>query len=109
MAMTANALALSRIDTPRLIEDISNRPAIWNRNFQCSRPLLDETWKELSRLHGCTMLQLKQKWKHLRDAFRVELKRIQRTQNQLLTEAELQDHQPKWKWFKLMGFLRKIF
>lgn len=107
--MTPNAMALSLIDTPRLIEDISNRPAIWNRNFQCSRPLLDDTWNELSRLHKCTVQQLKQKWKNLRDNFRIELKRIPRDGSQLLTAASIEAHQSKWKWFKLMSFLRKIF
>lgn len=105
---TANSLILAQIDTAQLIEDIRNRPAIWNRDFQCGKTLLDDTWNDLSKFHGCTVLQLKQKWKGLRDAFRIEMKRIPKNAyGQFI--VSLEDHATKWKWFKLMTFLSKIF
>lgn len=40
------------LNTEKFIEDVFERPGIWNRNYQGNKSLIDETWDELSGIHN---------------------------------------------------------
>ncbi|XP_013105233.1 uncharacterized protein LOC106085505 isoform X2 [Stomoxys calcitrans] len=67
------------LNVEQFIRDVEQRPAIWNRNFHCNKAFLEQMWDELSAEHKLPKVVLKAKWKGLRDNFRVEYKRIPRS------------------------------
>ncbi|XP_075164676.1 CTP synthase isoform X2 [Haematobia irritans] len=69
------------LNVEQFIRDVEQRPAIWNRNFHCNKAFLEQMWDELSSEHKLPKVVLKAKWKGLRDNFRVEYKRIPRSDN----------------------------
>lgn len=91
------------LNVEQFIHNVEERPAIWNRNYHCNKAFLEQMWEELSAEHKLPSKEinshflvfyltfklcfrfsevvLKAKWKGLRDNFRVEYKRIPRTEN----------------------------
>lgn len=44
-------LKMANINVEKFIEDIYERPNIWNRSYAGNKQYLDETWNELSQIH----------------------------------------------------------
>lgn len=42
---------MSNINVEKFIDDIYERPNIWNRSYAGNKQYLDETWNELSQIH----------------------------------------------------------
>ncbi|XP_031619865.1 uncharacterized protein LOC116338617 [Contarinia nasturtii] len=95
---------MSGIDTEKFIEDIYNKPIIWNRNCGSNKSLTESTWESLSKKFGASIPTLKAKWKGLRDMFRVEIKRIPRNE---AGEQQMQPHEfeSKWTHYRSLLFL----
>ncbi|XP_055855946.1 uncharacterized protein LOC129919124 [Episyrphus balteatus] len=102
MALKGNSSIVLNVE--KFIKDVENRPAIWNRNYHCNKPFLEQMWEELSSIHQLPKVVLKAKWKGLRDNFRVEYKRIPRGDNGdfLIQPAE---HESKWIHYYALLFL----
>lgn len=48
-ARASKANAMSGVDTENFIEDIYDKPIIWNRNCISNKALTEKTWIELSK------------------------------------------------------------
>lgn len=57
---------VANMNVEKFIEDIYERPVIWNRSYSGNKPYLDETWTEMAQLH-----QLGSKFLSLSQSFRV--------------------------------------
>lgn len=42
---------VANMNVEKFIEDIYERPVIWNRSYSGNKPYLDETWTEMAQLH----------------------------------------------------------
>ncbi|KAG4066244.1 hypothetical protein HA402_000468 [Bradysia odoriphaga] len=94
----------ANLDIERFIQDIQDRPCIWDRNYHCNKGFMEQTWTDLSKMHKLPMVTLKAKWKGLRDNFRVEFKRIPRDEHdEMLIEPH--EYQSKWVHYKSLLFL----
>ncbi|XP_067645966.1 uncharacterized protein Ctps isoform X2 [Eurosta solidaginis] len=92
------------LNVEQFIRDVQERPAIWNRNFHCNKAFLEQMWDELSTAHKLPKVVLKAKWKGLRDNFRVEYKRIPRSeQGDFLVEPAT--FESKWIHYYALLFL----
>ncbi|CAD7006391.1 unnamed protein product [Ceratitis capitata] len=92
------------LNVEQFIRDVQERPAIWNRNFHCNKAFLEQMWDELSAAHKLPKVVLKAKWKGLRDNFRVEYKRIPRSeQGDFLVEPAT--FESKWIHYYALLFL----
>uniref|UniRef100_A0A1A9UM12 MADF domain-containing protein n=1 Tax=Glossina austeni TaxID=7395 RepID=A0A1A9UM12_GLOAU len=92
------------LNVEQFIRDVEQRPAIWNRNFHCNKAFLEQMWDELSTEHNLPKVVLKAKWKGLRDNFRVEYKRIPRSENgEFLVEPAT--FESKWIHYYALLFL----
>ncbi|XP_018788980.1 PREDICTED: uncharacterized protein LOC108968998 isoform X4 [Bactrocera latifrons] len=92
------------LNVEQFIRDVQERPAIWNRNFHCNKAFLEQMWDELSSAHKLPKVVLKAKWKGLRDNFRVEYKRIPRSeQGDFLVEPAT--FESKWLHYYALLFL----
>ncbi|KAM7358052.1 uncharacterized protein ACRADG_003155 isoform 1-T2 [Cochliomyia hominivorax] len=92
------------LNVEQFIRDVEQRPAIWNRNFHCNKAFLEQMWDELSAEHKLPKVVLKAKWKGLRDNFRVEYKRIPRSDSgEFLVEPAT--FESKWIHYYALLFL----
>lgn len=41
----------ANLDIERFIQDIQDRPCIWDRNYHCNKGFMEQTWTDLSKLH----------------------------------------------------------
>lgn len=42
---------VANMNVEKFIDDIYERPVIWNRSYSGNKPYLDETWTEMGQLH----------------------------------------------------------
>ncbi|XP_070494784.1 uncharacterized protein [Chironomus tepperi] len=99
--------AFANLDVDKLIQDISTRPAIWDKNFngRQNKGYLEELWDELAQIHNAPKKIIKAKWKGLRDNFRIQWKMIPRNENDELMIAPEDFTGTKWQYYRPLLFL----
>lgn len=40
------------LDVEKFIEDVHERPAIWDRNYHSNKTFLEATWEDLASVHN---------------------------------------------------------
>ncbi|XP_037293676.1 uncharacterized protein LOC115453079 [Manduca sexta] len=81
--------------TLQLIEEIKSRPCIWNTEHEDynEKYSLATAWEEIATAMDMSELDLKTKWKTLRDAYRKKLKK---------NDSE---YTSKWQYFDKLSFV----
>lgn len=42
----------ANLDIEKFIQDIQDRPSIWDRNYHCNKTFLEATWEDLMTEHN---------------------------------------------------------
>ncbi|XP_055682357.1 uncharacterized protein LOC129789536 [Lutzomyia longipalpis] len=92
------------LNVDKFIEDIKNRPSLWHKDYPVRLKELQDEWTEISICHGIPQRLLRQKWKSLRETFRMELRKIPKTNDNNFAISPY-DFQSQWIHFKQMIFL----
>ncbi|EEZ98409.1 uncharacterized protein LOC103315139 [Tribolium castaneum] len=86
------------------ISEIKKRPVLWdhsNRHYY-SKNALNDGWLEIAKMFDIEVYSAKQKWKNLRDTFRVELKKTKRYRSSDGTSRCI------WAYYEDMYFIKDI-
>ncbi|KAJ3628242.1 hypothetical protein MTP99_015560 [Tenebrio molitor] len=92
------------MNTRLFIGEVKKRKALWdhtNTNYH-NRRMLTDGWRDIAKMFNTEVIAVKQKWKNLRDTFRVELKKTKRYSN---TDSSLRS---LWAYYDDMYFLKDI-
>ncbi|XP_046998058.1 uncharacterized protein LOC124613399 [Schistocerca americana] len=96
------------MDIERLINSVRERSVLWEQKnkYYHNRDFVRQAWNEIAEDCGTDSEVLKNKWKHLRDTFRSELRkpRAERSGD----EGGMPHFQSNWPWYELMTFLTDI-
>ncbi|XP_054733524.1 uncharacterized protein LOC129241299 [Anastrepha obliqua] len=98
------------IDVRRLIEEVKARPIIWQVPYGMykDRAVTPPKWAEIAAILGVDVKRCKRKWKNLRDAYRAEVRRIDRREERLKASGVYDSSvniQSKWAYFEPMSFI----
>ncbi|KAM7356646.1 uncharacterized protein ACRADG_002301 [Cochliomyia hominivorax] len=99
------------MDRYRLIAEIRKRPALWDaQSMERSRLKIADLWREVASNVGgdVTPEACKCKWKHLRDAYRTEMKRAQHRIERDFRKGKFdptKDYGSKWQYYEHMKFV----
>ncbi|XP_055525877.1 uncharacterized protein LOC129718807 [Wyeomyia smithii] len=91
----------------RLIALVSARRALWDKKISQynNRTLVNRYWREVANEFGNnTIVEIKRKWKYLRDTFLKEMKKIPKEK---LREPDCASYS-SWPYFEAMLFLRNM-
>ncbi|XP_063831586.1 uncharacterized protein LOC135080793 isoform X1 [Ostrinia nubilalis] len=92
-------------DTERLIAEVGARPAIWQQKHPQYKlkHIVKKSWDEIHALFpNYGLVELKKKWKNLKDAYRKELKK----NPQMHTSDPNYTYKSLWKYFQDLDFLK---
>ncbi|XP_047002866.1 uncharacterized protein LOC124620242 [Schistocerca americana] len=96
------------MDIERLINSVRERSVLWEQKnkYYHNRDFVRQAWNEIAEDCGTDSEALKNKWKHLRDTFRSELKKPRAECSG--DEGGMPHFQSNWPWYELMTFLTDI-
>ncbi|KAL1130497.1 hypothetical protein AAG570_011745 [Ranatra chinensis] len=85
------------------LDEIFKRPELWDKNHphHHHKWILDKLWREVGNIYGMKSVEMHLKWKHLKDSFRKELRKVEEIQK--LGKGEYKSRLP---YFKKMMFLK---
>ncbi|XP_067647559.1 uncharacterized protein hng3 isoform X2 [Eurosta solidaginis] len=98
------------MDVHRFIEVVKAHPVIWDIRYgeYKDRTTTPQQWAEISGTMGVDVEQCKRKWKNLRDAYRAEVRRLERRkelQKASGTYDSSTEIRSKWAYFDAMSFI----
>ncbi|XP_049771993.1 transcription factor Adf-1-like [Schistocerca cancellata] len=101
--------ALVIMDVEQLINEVKLRPAIWDQRLgeYHNRDVISSLWNEVAQECCSDVKTAKSKWKHLRDNYRAELKKLGNVRSGDPGKSP-QKRNTTWPWFQHMHFLRDI-
>ncbi|RZC40737.1 uncharacterized protein BDFB_004026 [Asbolus verrucosus] len=95
------------MNTRLFINEIKNRRALWDQSDQNyhNKKVLHDQWLEVATIFDIEVSTAKQKWKNLRDTFRVELKKNRKYS---VSETPETLNKSQWSYYEDMLFIKDI-
>ncbi|XP_014287247.2 uncharacterized protein [Halyomorpha halys] len=93
------------LDIGTLIEVVQNRPCLWDQRCKeyYNRENVARSWEQVGEVLGVNYELAKNKWKHLRDNYRAELKKVIKSAGE---DDEQSRYKSSWVWFDSLYFLK---
>ncbi|XP_065361826.1 uncharacterized protein LOC135955403 [Calliphora vicina] len=98
-------------DKLKLIAEIRKRPVLWDLQTKRNSRVLQQTWKQLSRIMGADVDDCKRKWKILRGIYRKEVMKLEL---RIVEDKSNGSYSPnneytsKWSFYEHMKFIDGI-